>query len=227
MRNFLIRINQIYILAKQWLYIDGYKWLLRLRERIRGLEFYGKPWLVWGGILLIIVMILIPGSWSIREREAKKPIPQNNNLVAEKERDTLPPAATPPPTDVRNSIATEPEYNQDDLWLLARVIYGEARGEPYIGQVAVGAVVINRLQHPSFPKTIPGVIFEPAAFTAVDDGQIWLTPNRTALSAAKDALNGWDPTGGALYYFNPVTATSPWIWTRPQILQIGKHIFTV
>jgi N-acetylmuramoyl-L-alanine amidase len=116
-------------------------------------------------------------------------------------------------------------FSQNDLQLMANAVYGEARGEPYIGQVAVAAVIINRVNSASFPNSVAGVIFEPAAFTAVADGQIWLTPNETAKKAVLDALNGWDPTGSALYYFNPDTATSAWIWTRPQIKQIGKHIF--
>lgn len=116
-------------------------------------------------------------------------------------------------------------YSQNDIQLLANAVYGEARGEPYIGQVAVAAVILNRLDSPSFPNTISGVIFEPGAFTAVADGQIWLTPNERAKEAVIDAINGWDPSGNAEYYFNPVTATSKWIWTRPQIKQIGKHIF--
>ncbi|MBZ4687187.1 MAG: spore cortex-lytic enzyme [Clostridiales bacterium] len=115
--------------------------------------------------------------------------------------------------------------NQDDVRLLARIIHGEARGEPYIGQVAIAAVVLNRVEHPSFPNTIPGVIFQPGAFSAVSDGQIWLTPDASAKRAANDALNGWDPTGGALYYWNPATATSSWIWSRSIWFKIGKHVF--
>ncbi|WP_415782912.1 spore cortex-lytic enzyme [Bacillus manliponensis] len=116
-------------------------------------------------------------------------------------------------------------YSQNDIQLMANAVYGEARGEPYIGQVAVAAVIINRVASASFPNTVSGVIFEPRAFTAVADGQIYLTPNETAKKAVIDALNGWDPTGEALYYFNPDTATSGWIWSRPQIKKIGKHIF--
>jgi N-acetylmuramoyl-L-alanine amidase len=108
---------------------------------------------------------------------------------------------------------------------MARAVYGEARGESYTGQVAIAAVILNRVQSASFPNTIAGVIYEPGAFTAVADGQINLTPNETAKKAVIDAINGWDPTGNALYYFNPATATSKWIWSRPQIKQIGKHIF--
>ncbi|RFU65560.1 spore cortex-lytic enzyme [Peribacillus glennii] len=116
-------------------------------------------------------------------------------------------------------------YSQNDIQLMANAVYGEARGESYIGQVAIAAVILNRLESPSFPNSISGVIFEPRAFTAVADGQIWLTPNERAREAVIDAINGWDPTGNAQYYFNPDTATSPWIWTRPQIKKIGKHIF--
>src|SRR5690625_1760393 len=116
-------------------------------------------------------------------------------------------------------------FSQNDINLMANAVYGEARGEPYEGQVAVAAVILNRVQSSTFPNTIAGVIFEPRAFTAVADGQIWLTPNEKARQAVLDAINGWDPSGNALYYFNPDTATSGWIWTRPQIKQIGKHIF--
>lgn len=116
-------------------------------------------------------------------------------------------------------------FSQNDIQLMANAVYGESRGEPYIGQVAVAAVILNRVDSASFPNTVSGVIFEPRAFTAVADGQIWLTPNEQAKEAVLDAINGYDPTGNAIYYFNPDTATSGWIWTRPQIKQIGKHIF--
>ncbi|WP_307255790.1 spore cortex-lytic enzyme [Oikeobacillus pervagus] len=123
------------------------------------------------------------------------------------------------------AVNTPNGFSQNDIQLLANAVHGEARGEPYEGQVAVAAVILNRIQSASFPNTVSGVIFEPRAFTAVADGQIWLTPNETSKKAVIDAINGWDPTGNALYYFNPETATSEWIWTRPQIKQIGKHIF--
>jgi len=113
----------------------------------------------------------------------------------------------------------------NDLHLLAKAIYGEARGEPFEGQVAIAAVILNRVRSPLFPNTIAGVIFEPLAFTAVADGQFYLAPNEEAYRAAQLALDGWDPTGGALYYFNPATATSPWIWSRPYIKTIGRHRF--
>ena len=112
-----------------------------------------------------------------------------------------------------------------DITLLAKCVYAEARGEPYTGQVAVAAVVLNRVKSASFPNTISGVIYQPYAFTSVNDGQIKLTPNDSAYKAAKDAMNGWDPTYGCLYYFNPATATSKWIWSRQIVVKIGKHNF--
>ena len=117
------------------------------------------------------------------------------------------------------------KYSEQDLQLMANAVYGEARGEPYEGQVAVAAVILNRLESPDFPNSISGIIFQPRAFTAVADGQIWLEPNERAKQAVLDAMNGWDPSENALYYFNPETATSGWIWSRPQIKQIGDHIF--
>lgn len=113
----------------------------------------------------------------------------------------------------------------NEVATLAQAVHGEARGEPYIGQVAVAAVILNRVDDPKFPNTIAGVIYQPGAFTAVADGQMFLSPNDSALKAAKDALNGWDPSGGAIYYFNPAKATSKWIWSRPIIKIIGKHYF--
>lgn len=115
--------------------------------------------------------------------------------------------------------------NNSNVNLLAKVIYGEARGEPYAGQVAVGAVVLNRVKSSSFPNTIAGVIYQSGAFDAVSDGQINLVADATAKKAAQDALNGWDPTYGAIYYFNPNTATNKWIWSRPLTVVIGKHRF--
>ncbi|WP_153732203.1 spore cortex-lytic enzyme [Sporosarcina obsidiansis] len=125
----------------------------------------------------------------------------------------------------QNQTQAPPKYTNQDITLLANAVYGESRGEPYEGQVAVAAVILNRVEHPDFPDTIGGVIFQPGAFTAVSDGQIWLTPNERAKEAVIDAINGWDPSENAIYYFNPITATSKWIWSRPQIKKIGLHIF--
>ncbi|GLF81993.1 spore cortex-lytic enzyme [Bacillus safensis] len=116
-------------------------------------------------------------------------------------------------------------FSSNDIQLLSQAVYSEARGEPYEGQVAIASVILNRLNNPTFPNTIAGVIFEPLAFTAVADGQFYMTPDETAKKAVFDAINGWDPSESAIYYFNPDTATSPWIWGRPQIKRIGKHIF--
>ena len=112
-----------------------------------------------------------------------------------------------------------------DLYLLARLISAEARGEPYVGQVAVGAVVLNRVEHPSFPNSISGVVYQPGAFSCLDDGQFNEPVAESAYRAAQEALNGYDPSYGAIYYFNPATATSRWIWSRPLIVQIGSHRF--
>ena len=140
-----------------------------------------------------------------------------NNNVAKKETNT---------NTQKTKTGNVPNgFSNNDINLLAQAVYGEARGEPYEGQVAVAAVILNRLESPSFPNTVSGIIFEPLAFTAVADGQINLTPNETARKAVIDAINGMDPSGNATYYFNPETATSKWIWSRPQIKKIGKHIF--
>ena len=118
-------------------------------------------------------------------------------------------------------------YRESELSILARLVSGEARGEPYIGQVAVAAVVLNRVRSDDFPDTVSAVIFQPGAFDAVWDGQFDMTPTDSALRAALDAMNGWDPTGGCTYYYNPSTATNAWIWTRDVQLTIGRHAFAV
>lgn len=118
-------------------------------------------------------------------------------------------------------------YSNSDIQLMARLVYGEARGESYTGQIAVAAVVLNRVKNSAFPNTISGVIYQPYAFTAVSDGQINLTPDSKAINAVKEAMNGYDPTYGALYYYNPVTATSAWIFSRKTTVQIGRHVFAV
>ena len=124
-----------------------------------------------------------------------------------------------------SSSSSSGGYSSSDLYLLARCVYGESRGEPYVGQVAVAAVVLNRVKSAAFPNSISGVIYQPYAFTCVSDGQLYLEPEQSAYNAARDAMNGWDPTNGCLYYYNPSTATSAWIWSRPIMLQIGRHNF--
>lgn len=122
-------------------------------------------------------------------------------------------------------ITTDTSFNSSDVYLLARLIAAEARGESYTGQVAVGAVVLNRVSHPSFPDTIAGVIYQAGAFSCVTDSNWNVTPSATAQKAARDAMNGWDPSGGAIYYYNPRTAQSKWIRSRPVITTIGNHVF--
>ncbi|QOS78399.1 spore cortex-lytic enzyme [Paenibacillus sp. JNUCC31] len=136
----------------------------------------------------------------------------DNNNTADKEQDNMGSA---------NSMG----LSENEIKIMANAVYGESRGEPFEGQVAVAAVILNRVKSPSFPNTPSGVIFQPGAFTAVADGQIYLEPNAQAKKAVEQAMNGWDPSGGCLYYFNPKTATSKWIWTRPQVKTIGQHIF--
>lgn len=126
---------------------------------------------------------------------------------------------------ISSSSSTSSSTNSSNANLLAHLIYSEARGEPYSGQVAIAAVVLNRVKNSSFPNTISGVIYQPGAFTPVQNGQINLEPNDSAKKAAQDALNGWDPSYGSIYYFNPSTATNKWIWSRPLVITIGKHRF--
>lgn len=123
------------------------------------------------------------------------------------------------------SIGTKPSATQANIDLLARIISAEARGEPYTGQVAVGAVILNRIEHPSFPDTLSGVIYQPGAFTAINDGQFNQPVADSAYNAARDALNGWDPSGGAIYYYNPAKTSNQWMHSRPVITTIGKHRF--
>ena len=123
------------------------------------------------------------------------------------------------------SVGTVPQATESNINLLARIISAEARGETYTGQVAVGAVVLNRVEHPSFPDTIAGVIYQKGAFTAINDGQFWEPIASSAYNAARDALNGWDPTGGAIYYYNPKKTSNQWIRSRPVITTIGDHVF--
>ena len=126
-----------------------------------------------------------------------------------------------------SSSGSNSSYTSSDTYLLAKCIYAEARGESYEGQVAVGAVILNRVRSSKFPNTISGVIYQKNAFTAVTDGQINLSPDKTAMNAAQDAINGWDPTYGCIYYYNPAVATSSWIFSRQTVTTIGKHVFAI
>lgn len=135
------------------------------------------------------------------------------------------PGSKPSSSDSNSSGANK--YSSSDVYLLSKVIYAEGRGESYTGQVAIGAVVLNRVRSSSFPNTISGVVYQKHAFTAVSDGQINLEPDETARRAAIDAMNGWDPTYGCLYYYNPAIATSSWIFSRKTVTIIGKHVFAI
>lgn len=163
-----------------------------------------KIWFV--GISLVVAVAVLPGL----------------TLLSSIENQVVNNAAKNKPNQAKFHTS---QVSDNDLRLMANAVYGESRGEPFEGQVAVAAVILNRVKSSSFPNTPSAVIFEPRAFTAVADGQIWLEPNESASKAVRSALKGWDPTGGCTYYFNPATATSKWIWSRPQAKKIGKHIF--
>jgi N-acetylmuramoyl-L-alanine amidase len=161
----------------------------------------------------------VDGIYGSRTTAAVKKFQKNNGL----EEDGIAGPATLSKMGISSSTASAGISN--DTALLARLISAEARGEPYIGQVAVGAVVLNRVEHPSFPNSVSGVVYQPGAFSCLDDGQFDQPVSESAYRAAKDAIGGWDPSYGAIYYFNPATATSKWIWSRPQIVTIGNHRF--
>lgn len=163
----------------------------------------------------------IDGVYGSKTVAAVKWFQTKNGLTA----DGIAGPATLAAMGITSSSSNSNSTNNNELNLLAHLIYAEARGEPYTGQVAVGAVVLNRVKSSSFPNTVAGVIYQKGAFSVVDDGQINLSPNSTAINAARDAMNGWDPTSGCIYYFNPATATSKWIWSRPYVITIGKHRF--
>ncbi len=170
----------------------------------------------------------VDGIFGPKTKEAVKYFQRKNNLTADGIVGNKTLKALGISSSSSNSSSnTTGGYSDADVQLLARLIYGEARGESYMGQVAVGAVVLNRIKSPSFPNTMSGVIYQSYAFTAVADGQINLTPNATAKKAALDAINGWDPTGGAIYYYNPATATSSWIFSRQTKITIGNHVFAI
>ena len=160
----------------------------------------------------------VDGIYGWRTAEAVKKFQRKHGLVAD--------GIAGPRTLEKIGLPTgETSSYNNNVNLLAHLINGEARGESYTGQVAVGAVVLNRVRSSSFPNTISGVIYQPGAFTAVSDGQINKPVVQSCINAARDAMNGWDPSGGALYYYNPAIATSSWIWSRPVVARIGNHVF--
>ena len=183
-------------------------------EEVRNIQTKLKRWGYYSGN--------VDGIYGTQTVNAVKYFQRKNGLTA----DGIAGQATLNAMGISSSSQAESSSsNSSNVNLLARLIYGEARGEPYSGQVAVGAVVLNRVKSSSFPNSISGVIYQSGAFNVVSDGQINLTPNSTAKKAAQDALNGWDPSYGAIYYFNPSTATNKWIWSRPMTVTIGKHRF--
>ncbi|HZJ76446.1 MAG TPA: cell wall hydrolase [Oscillospiraceae bacterium] len=174
---------------------------------------------------ILLIIILYPKTDNIQPSDPdpnKKDIKlSQSELKQEKNSASDAPRKSAQPT---KSVGRGVSRN-DDISLLARAIHAETKGEPYLGQVAVGAVMLNRVTHPAFPNTLAGVIYQPCAFEPRKSGSINEALNASAYNAARDALNGWDPTGGAIYFWNPSSATSGWIWTREVTLSIGKHVF--
>lgn len=165
----------------------------------------------------------VDGKFGYDTWQAVKKFQKKNGLKA----DGIVGKATLEALGINSTSVSSSSSRESDVWLMACAINGEARGEPYVGQVAVGAVILNRVNHASFPNTIAGVIYQPGAFDAVKDGQIYLSPNNECINAARDAMNGWDPTNGAIYYWNPATATNKWILSVPITTQIGNHVFGI
>jgi len=186
-------------------------------QEVRNIQYKLRQWGYYSGS--------IDGIYGNNTSQSVKLFQSKNGLAIDGVAgpDTL--AALGLPAGISGSSSTGGSYVSGDANLLAHLVYGEARGEPYTGKVAVAAVVVNRTQDSRFPHTIAGVIYQPGAFDAVSDGQFNLNPDQSAISAANDALNGWDPTYGCVYYYNPATATSSWIWSRPIIVKIGNHNF--
>lgn len=165
----------------------------------------------------------VDGVFGAKTEAAVKQFQRTNKLAA----DGIVGSKTAAALGIKLAQSASAGASSSDAYLLARVVYGEARGEPYTGQVAVAAVILNRVKSSSFPNTVAGVVYQPWAFTVVQDGQINLTPDSTAQKAANDALNGWDPTHGCLYYYNPATASNAWIRSKQVRLSIGQHVFCV
>ncbi len=163
----------------------------------------------------------VDGIFGSKTKEAVIYFQRKNGLTA----DGIVGPATLRALGMSSSGSSGSSSNNSNLYLLAQLVHGEARGEPYKGQVAVAAVVLNRVKSSSFPNTIPGVIYQNGAFSVVADGQINLTPSETAIKAARDAMNGWDPTNGCLYYYNPAKTTNKWMLSKPVKLVIGEHAF--
>ena len=205
-------LNALLIALAQTAYADLYK-RGSSGQRVTEIQTRLKNWGYYDGA--------IDGVYGSRTEAAVRWFQRQNGLSADGQAGPQTLAALGLPTGEGGA----PQDSSGDVYLLARLISAEARGEPYVGQVAVGAVVLNRVRHPSFPSTVSGVIYQTDAFTCVSDGQFNEPIAESAYRAAQDALAGWDPSGGAIYYFNPATATSRWIWSRPLIVTIGNHRF--
>ena len=205
-------LNALLIALAQTAYADLYK-RGSSGQRVTEIQTRLKNWGYYDGG--------IDGVYGSRTEAAVRWFQRQNGLSADGQAGPQTLAALGLPTGEGGA----PQDSSGDVYLLARLISAEARGEPYLGQVAVGAVVLNRVRHPSFPSTVSGVIYQTDAFTCVSDGQFNEPIAESAYRAAQDALAGWDPSGGAIYYFNPSTATSAWIWSRPLIVTIGNHRF--
>lgn len=205
-------INALLIALAQSAYADLYK-RGSSGQRVTEIQTRLKNWGYYAGE--------IDGVYGSRTEAAVRWFQRQNGLSADGQAGPQTLAALGLPTGESGA----PQDSSGDVYLLARLISAEARGEPYVGQVAVGAVVLNRVRHPSFPSTVSGVVYQTDAFTCISDGQFNEPVAESAYRAAQDALSGWDPSGGAVYYFNPATATSAWIWSRPLIVTIGSHRF--
>jgi len=187
-------------------------------QEVKDIQYLLRKWGYYDG--------LVDGIYGYKTYQAVRRFQAKNGLKVDgiAGPQTLAALGLPTGRTTAAATATSGSYSKD-VNLLAHIIHGEARGEPYKGKVAVGAVILNRVRDSRFPKPIAGVIYQPGAFDAVSDGQINLQPDDSAYKAARDALNGWDPTYGSLYYWNPATATSSWIWSRTITVRIGKHVF--
>ncbi len=184
-------------------------------DEVRQIQTKLKNWGYYDGA--------VDGIFGSKTTAAVKAFQRKNGLTA----DGIAGPATLAAMGINNSSTGSTTNYSNELNLLARIISAEARGEPYTGQVAVGAVVLNRVKHPSFPNTIAGVVYQNGAFTAIVDGQFNEPVADSAYKAARDAMNGWDPTGGAIYYYNPAKTTNSWIWSRTVVTVIGKHRFAI
>lgn len=184
-------------------------------DRVRTIQTKLKNWGYYDGA--------VDGVFGSGTQKAVKAFQRRNGLAV----DGVVGAATARALGIELTSSSGSTGNSRDVYLLAKAIHAEARGEPYTGKVAVGAVILNRVDSAQFPNTIAGVIYQRGAFTAVDDGQINLEPDEEAMRAARDAMNGWDPSGGCLYYYNPEKSTSQWIFSRKVVTTIGKHRFAI